>query len=66
MTIDQIDEAVQGFASAARMAVDAGFDGVEIHGANGYLVQVCAHLMWGFCCRMYSIPKNTHTAIPVE
>lgn len=29
---------VQDFAQAARNAIDAGFDGVEVHGANGYLV----------------------------
>lgn len=29
---------VADFASAARNAIEAGFDGVEIHGANGYLV----------------------------
>jgi N-ethylmaleimide reductase len=29
---------VEDFAKAARAAVDAGFDGVEIHGANGYLL----------------------------
>jgi len=34
----QITDIVQQFAKAARRAVDAGLDGVEIHGANGFLV----------------------------
>ena len=34
----EIDWLVEGFAKAARNAVEAGCDGVEIHGANGYLV----------------------------
>jgi len=29
---------VTDFATAARNAIDAGFDGVELHGANGYLI----------------------------
>jgi N-ethylmaleimide reductase len=34
----EIQEIVGDFASAARNATAAGFDGVEIHGANGYLI----------------------------
>lgn len=29
---------IEDYASAARNAIDAGFDGVELHGANGYLI----------------------------
>ncbi|MEV7512332.1 alkene reductase [Streptomyces sp. NPDC090085] len=34
----EIRQTVADFAQAARNAVEAGFDGVEIHGANGYLI----------------------------
>jgi 2,4-dienoyl-CoA reductase-like NADH-dependent reductase (Old Yellow Enzyme family) len=37
MTGDQIDEVVGAFARAAHRVREAGLDGVEIHGANGYL-----------------------------
>lgn len=35
---DEIPALVEAFAQAARNAVQAGFDGVEVHGANGYLI----------------------------
>lgn len=38
MTLEQIKETIQDFVSAAKNAVRAGFDGVEIHGANGFLL----------------------------
>lgn len=34
----EIKEYVGWYATAAKNAIKAGFDGVEIHGANGYLV----------------------------
>lgn len=34
----EVPEHAQSYASAARRALDAGFDGVELHGANGYLI----------------------------
>ena len=39
MTIDQIHEIVAAFSAAARRAQQAGFDGIELHGANTYLFQ---------------------------
>jgi 2,4-dienoyl-CoA reductase-like NADH-dependent reductase (Old Yellow Enzyme family) len=38
MTAADIDAAVAGFADAAVRAREAGFDGVEVHSANGYLL----------------------------
>ncbi|MDZ4143438.1 MAG: alkene reductase [Burkholderiales bacterium] len=39
MTQADIDHAVQEHATAATLALEAGFDGVELHGANGYLIE---------------------------
>ncbi|MFP8952984.1 NADH:flavin oxidoreductase [Natrialbaceae archaeon A-arb3/5] len=38
LSTDELDEVRESFVAAAEHAVDAGFDGVEIHGANGYLL----------------------------
>ncbi len=38
MTKEDIKEVVSQYAQAAKNAIEAGFDGVEIHGAHGYLI----------------------------
>ncbi|MEW5317630.1 MAG: hypothetical protein WDW38_008912 [Sanguina aurantia] len=39
MTQADIDSVVESFRVSARNAIDAGFDGVEIHGTNGYIIE---------------------------
>jgi len=39
MTEADIAEAIEEYVNSAKLAIQAGFDGVEIHGANGYLVE---------------------------
>jgi N-ethylmaleimide reductase len=43
LTIEEISRIADGFAEGAARAVEAGFDGVEIHGANGYLLYQFIH-----------------------
>lgn len=38
LTAEEIEQTIAHYASAARFARDAGFDGIEIHAANGYLI----------------------------
>ncbi|KAI8877189.1 FMN-linked oxidoreductase [Backusella circina FSU 941] len=38
LEVSEIKQIIQDYTQAALNAIEAGFDGVEIHGANGYLV----------------------------
>jgi N-ethylmaleimide reductase len=38
LTVEEIAAVVEDYRKAARNAKEAGFDGVEVHGANGYLI----------------------------
>ena len=39
MTVEEILQTKEEFVTAAKNAIEAGFDGVELHGANGYLLE---------------------------
>ena len=38
MTAADIERTIEGYAHSCALAIEAGFDGVELHGANGYLI----------------------------
>jgi 2,4-dienoyl-CoA reductase-like NADH-dependent reductase (Old Yellow Enzyme family) len=38
MTLADIDAVIEAFATAARNAMNLGFDGIELHGAHGYII----------------------------
>jgi len=38
LTVDEIEQTIQDYRNSAKRAKQAGFDGVEIHSANGYLL----------------------------
>ena len=39
LRLDEMPSLIAAYRQAARNAMDAGFDGVEVHGANGYLLE---------------------------
>lgn len=39
LTEAEVEEIIDAFGETTRRAIEAGYDGVEIHGANGYLIQ---------------------------
>jgi 2,4-dienoyl-CoA reductase-like NADH-dependent reductase (Old Yellow Enzyme family) len=39
LTEAEVEEIIHAFGETTRRAIEAGYDGVEIHGANGYLIQ---------------------------
>lgn len=39
LSTEGVQQTIQGFVQASINAVEAGFDGVELHGANGYLLE---------------------------
>lgn len=43
LTKEDIQRYVDAYANAAKNAIEAGFDGVEIHNANGYRKPVSSH-----------------------
>jgi N-ethylmaleimide reductase len=67
LSLDEIDQLVAAYRAGAMNALAAGFDGVEIHGANGYLVQQFLHQETNLRTDGYggSVPNRARFALEV-
>ncbi|MCU1513227.1 MAG: putative NADH:flavin oxidoreductase/NADH oxidase [Microbacteriaceae bacterium] len=66
MSDSDIQEVIDAFSRSAKMAVDLGFDGIEIHGAHGYIVD---SFLWGetnLRDDRYGGDQRARTALAVE
>lgn len=67
LTVDEIERLVEAFGEAARIAVAAGFDGVEIHGMNaGHLLDQFAITMFNKRTDKYGGDLKNRLRLPVE
>lgn len=66
LSVDEIEQVKQAFAAAAGRAKAAGFDGVEIHGANGYLLDQFLTFHTNLRTDQYGGPTENRVRLLVE
>jgi N-ethylmaleimide reductase len=66
LTLAEIAATIQDYAAAAKNAIAAGFDGVEVHGANGYLVDQFIQASTNTRTDAYGGSRENRARFPVE
>ena len=66
LRLDEMPRVVADYRQAARNAIDAGFDGVEVHGANGYLLEQFLRDTINDRTDAYGGPKENRARLPLE
>ncbi len=66
MTKDDIQRVISAFATAARRAKVAGFDGIKIHGAHGYLLSEFISPMFNHRTDEYGGSIENRARLPLE
>lgn len=65
-TLDEIKQLIEAYAIAAEHAMQAGFDGVELHGANGYLIDQFLHHDTNHREDEYGMTPDNMSRFPLE
>ncbi len=66
LRLDELPRIVAEYRQAARNAIDAGFDGVEVHAANGYLLEQFLRDSINDRRDIYGGPKENRARLPLE
>jgi len=66
LTVDEIHDITKKWGHAAKRAREAGFDGIEIHGANGYLLEQFLHDNINNRTDEYGGSIENRTRFPIE
>jgi N-ethylmaleimide reductase len=66
LRLDELPGVVAEYTQAARNAVDAGFDGIEVHGANGYLIEQFLRDSINDRTDAYGGSKENRARLPLE
>jgi N-ethylmaleimide reductase len=66
LRLDELPRIVEEYRQASRNAIDAGFDGVEVHGANGYLLEQFLRDSINDRADAYGGPKENRARLPLE
>ncbi len=66
VTLEEIKGLIRSYEMAAKNAIKAGFDGVEIHGANGYLIDQFLHYHTNLRTDSYGGTSENMTRFPLE
>lgn len=66
LRLDELPRIVTEYRQAARNAIDAGFDGVEVHCANGHLVDQFLRHSTNPRPDIYGGPKENRARLPLE
>jgi 2-enoate reductase len=66
LTTEEVDRIVDAFGWAARIVKDSGFDGIEVHGHEGYLIDQFVTALWNRRTDKYGGDLEGRLTFPVE